>query len=107
MVNKSLLRHQRTVHGNEKRKCGICNVDLNGVNSLSRHFKQQKQCEMCGITSCGLKARRKHEREHEDNDDEWEQIDNNNKTMNGSRLITTTKINFGSEFHLILSDLVF
>ena len=69
-VNKSLLRHQRTVHGNEKRKCGICNVDLNGVNSLSRHLKHQKQCEICGITTCGLKARRKHEHEHEDNNEE-------------------------------------
>ena len=69
----SLLRHNRTVHGNEKRKCTNCNIELNGVNSFCKHIKQQKTCEICGLITCGKKAMRKHEKEHED---ELEKVDN-------------------------------
>ena len=67
----NLLRHNRTVHGNEKRKCTNCNIELNGVNSFCNHKRQQKTCKICGLVTYGKKAMRKHEKEH----DEWEKID--------------------------------
>ena len=67
----NLVKHNRTVHGNEKRKCTNCNIELSGVNNVARHIKQQKTCEICGVVTCGKKAMRKHEKEH----DEWEKID--------------------------------
>ena len=69
----NLLRHNRTVHEIEKRKCTNCNIELNDVNRFCNHIKRQKTCEICGLVTCGKKAMRKHEKEHED---ELEKVDN-------------------------------
>ena len=69
-LNKSLLRHKRTVHGNQKRQCANCDVNLNGVDSYTRHLKQQKKCDQCGITLCGKMVISKHQREHDRADKE-------------------------------------
>jgi transposase-like protein len=39
---KHLLRHQRTVHGNQSHQCPICQANFSRLDSLNRHMKSHK-----------------------------------------------------------------
>jgi hypothetical protein len=43
---KSLLRHERTIHGNITHKCSICNATFNRLDKLNSHVKSHTKKSM-------------------------------------------------------------